>query len=46
VAEFASLDIGAMDLSEFYADLENSLTIPDPATASAVIQRRLPNHGN
>ncbi|MEL7058358.1 MAG: conjugal transfer protein TraN, partial [Pseudomonadota bacterium] len=46
VAEFASLDIGAMDLSEFYADLENSLTIPDPATASAAIQRRLPTHGN
>ena len=46
VAEFASLDIGAMDLSEFYADLENSLTIPDPAAASAAIQRRFPNHGN
>ena len=46
VAEFASLDIGAMDLSEFYEDLENSLTIPDPATASAAIQQRLPNHGN
>lgn len=46
VAEFASLDIGAMDLSEFYADLENSLNIPDPAAASAAIQRRLPNHGN
>ncbi|MEL6860348.1 MAG: conjugal transfer protein TraN [Pseudomonadota bacterium] len=46
VAEFASLDIGAMDLSEFYEDLENSLTIPDPTAASAAIQRRLPNHGN
>ena len=46
VAEFASLDIGAMDLSEFYEDLENSLTIPDPAAASAAMQRRLPNHGN
>ena len=46
VAEFASLDIGAMDLSEFYKDLENSLTIPDPAAASAAIQQRLPNHGN
>lgn len=46
VAEFASLDIGAMDLSEFYSDLENSLNIPDPAAASAAIQRRLPNHGN
>jgi len=46
VAEFASLDIGAMDLSEFYEDLENSLTIPDPAAASAAIQRRLPSHGN
>ena len=46
VAEFASLDIGAMDLSEFYEDLENSLTIPDPAAASAAIQQRLPNHGN
>jgi conjugal transfer mating pair stabilization protein TraN len=46
VAEFVSLDIGAMDLSEFYEDLENSLTIPDPAAASAAIQQRLPNHGN
>ena len=46
VAEFASLDIGAMDLSEFYEDLENSLTLPDPAAASAAIQQRLPNHAN
>lgn len=46
VAEFAALDIGAMDLSEFYEDLESSLTIPDPAAASAAIQGRLPNHGN
>lgn len=46
VAEFASLDIGAIDLSEFYADLEAALTLPDPAAASAAMQQRVSVHGN
>ena len=46
VDEFASLDIGAMDLSEFYEDLEASLTLPDPVDASAAMQERLRNYGN
>lgn len=46
VAEFASLDIGAMDLSEFYEDLEASLTLPDPLAASSAMQQRLQTYGN
>jgi hypothetical protein len=46
VDEFASLDIGAMDLSEFYEDLEASLTLPDPLEASQAMQERLADYGN
>ena len=45
VNDFARLNIGAMDLSEFYGDLEAGLDMPDPAAAMVAMQTRLDSYG-